>query len=179
MVIPRRRSIDLAVIIFLAALYAVAAKLGLKLALVHANATAVWPPAGIALAALLLLGSRMWPGIFLGAFVANVTTAGSVVTSLGIASGNTLEAVLGAFLVSRFVSGRHPFVNGPEVIKFLFLAAMVSTTVSATFGIASLAVTGFAPWNDAGSIWLTWWLGDAAGDILVAPFLILWAIEPR
>ncbi|HWM75994.1 MAG TPA: MASE1 domain-containing protein, partial [Methylomirabilota bacterium] len=92
---------DLPVILVLAALYVVAAKLGLKLALVHASATAVWPPTGIALAALLLLGRRMWPGIFIGAFVANVTTAGSVATSLGIATGNTLEAVLGVYLVRR------------------------------------------------------------------------------
>src|SRR5213594_4940433 len=93
----------------LAAVYLIAAKLGLKLALVHASATAVWPPTGIALAALLLFGSRMWPSIFIGAFVANVTTAGSVTTSLGIATGNTLEAVLGVYLVRRIASGRHPF----------------------------------------------------------------------
>ncbi len=179
MVTSRWRLADLPVILLLAALYVVAAKLGLKLALVHASATAVWPPTGIALAALLLLGRRMWPGIFIGAFVANLTTAGSVATSLGIATGNTLEAVFGVYLVARFASGRHPFVNGQEVIKFLFLAAMVSTTVSATFGVGSLALGGFAPWSDAGSIWLTWWLGDAAGNILVAPFLILWAAEPR
>jgi signal transduction histidine kinase/integral membrane sensor domain MASE1/CheY-like chemotaxis protein len=178
MVTPRWPLADLSVIVALAALYVVAAKLGLKLALVHASATAVWPPTGIALAALLLLGSRMWPGIFVGAFVANVTTAGSVATSLGIATGNTLEALLGVQLVTRFASGRHPFVNGQEVIKFLVLAAMVSTTVSATLGVGSLVLTGFAQWGDAGSIWLTWWLGDAAGDILVAPFLILWAVEP-
>src|SRR2546427_516427 len=60
----------------------------------------------------------------------------------------------------------------------LKLALVVSTTVSATFGVGSLALTGFAPWSDAGSIWLTWWLGDTAGNILVAPFLILWAAEP-
>jgi len=178
MVTPRWRLADLPVIVALAALYVVAAKLGLKLALVHASATAVWPPTGIALAALLLLGSRMWPGIFIGAFVANVTTAGSVATSLGIATGNTLEALLGVYLVARFASRRHPFVNGQEVFKFLVLAAMVSTTVSATLGVGSLVLTGFAQWSDAGSIWLTWWLGDAAGDVLVAPFLILWAVEP-
>src|ERR1700682_5665503 len=169
MATPRWRFADLPVIILLAALYVVAAKLGLKLALVHASATAGWPPPGIALTALLLLGSRMWPGIFIGAFVANVTTAGSVVTSLGIATGNTLEAVLGVYLVTRFASGRHPFVNGQEEIKFVFLAGMVSTPVSATFGVGRIALTGFAPWRNAGSIGLTWWLGNAAGNILVAP----------
>src|ERR1700682_1358336 len=102
MVTPRWRFADLTVIILLAALYVVAAKLGLKLALVHASATAVWPATGIALAALLLLGNRMWPGIFIGAFVAHVTTAGSVATSLGVRAGHTLEAVLGVYLVTRF-----------------------------------------------------------------------------
>src|SRR5438874_10066704 len=89
-------------VLALAAVYFAAGKLGLRLAFVHANATAVWPPTGIALAGLLLLGYRVWPAIFLGAFLVNITTAGSVVTSLGIATGNTLEALLGACLVNRF-----------------------------------------------------------------------------
>src|SRR2546425_5600815 len=176
MVTSRWRFADLPVIALLAALYVVAAKLGLKLALVHASATAVWPPTGIALAASFLLGNRMWPGIFIGAFVANVTTAGSVATSLGITTGNTLEAVLGVYLVTRFTSGRHPFVNGQEVIKFLVLAAILSTTVSATLGVGSLVLTGFAQWGEAGSIWLTWWLGGAAGGVLVAPVLVPLAV---
>ena len=81
------------VILVLAAVYVVAAKLGLMLAFVHASATAVWPPTGITLAALLILGYRVWPGIFLGAFLANLLTAGSMMTSLGIATGNTLEGL--------------------------------------------------------------------------------------
>src|SRR5207237_9736475 len=113
-----------------------------------------------------------------GDLCADVPPARSGSTWLCSATCNTREAVLGVYLVRRFASGRHPFVNGQEVIKFLFLAAMVSTMVSATVGVGSLVLTGFAPWSDAGSIWLTWWLGDAAGNILVAPFLILWAAEP-
>lgn len=81
--------------------YVVAAKLGLLLAFVHASATAVWPPTGIALAALLVLGVRVWPAILVGAFLVNLTTAGNVWTSLGIALGNTLEGVVGAGLVER------------------------------------------------------------------------------
>ena len=73
----------------LAALYLAAAKLGLRLAFVNPSATAVWPPTGITLAALLVLGPRVWPGIALGAFVANATTAGSLATSAGIAAGKT------------------------------------------------------------------------------------------
>src|SRR5438046_10634237 len=111
MVTSRWRLADLPVLLLLAALYVAAAKLGLKLALVHASATAVWPATGIALAALLLLGRRMWPSIFIGAFVANVTTAGSVTKSLGIETGNTLEAVTVVLHMRRLASCRHPFVT--------------------------------------------------------------------
>ena len=89
--------------------YVLAGKLGLLFASVHASATAVWPPSGIALAALLLLGARMWPAVAVGAFLVNVTTAGSVATSLGIALGNTLEAVIGCWLVERLAHGRGAF----------------------------------------------------------------------
>lgn len=85
-------------------------------------------PAGIALAAVLLFGYRVWPGIFLGAFLANVTTAGSVATSLGIAAGNTLEALVGAWLVQRFANGRHAFDRPQDVFKYVLLAAFFSTT---------------------------------------------------
>src|SRR5437588_4749066 len=89
----------------LTVVYFIAGKLGLKLAFLHASASPVWPPAGIALAALLLLGYRVWPAIFVGAFSVNATTAGNIATSLGIAAGNTLEAVCGAWLVNRFAGG--------------------------------------------------------------------------
>jgi len=98
---PRR----VAIFATLAAVYFVAAKLGLKLAFVHASATPVWPPTGIALAAFLSIGYQVWPGIFLGAFLANLTTAGSVATSIGIGLGNTLEGLVGAYLVNRFANG--------------------------------------------------------------------------
>src|SRR5438034_6328454 len=95
----------LAALAILAVAYSIAGKLGLRLAVVHASATAVWPPTGLALAALLVRGYRVWPSILLGAFLVNVTTAGSVGTSIGIAVGNTLEAILGAYLVRRFANG--------------------------------------------------------------------------
>ena len=80
----------------LAAVYVVAGKLGLTLAFVHVSATAIWPPTGIAIAAFLLLGYRVWPGILLGAFLVNLTTAGDALSSLGIATGNTLEGLVAA-----------------------------------------------------------------------------------
>src|ERR671912_3058913 len=90
----------------LAVIYIIAGKLGLQLAVFHPSATPVWPPTAISLAACLLLGPWVWPAIFLGAFVVNVTTAGSMTTSLGIATGNTLEGLLGAFLINRYANGR-------------------------------------------------------------------------
>src|SRR5258705_12844208 len=101
MMLPRL-SVTQAVGAVLTLVYRGAGKLGLMLAFVHASATAVWPPTGIALVALLMLGPRVWPAIFLGAFIVNITTAGSVATSIGIAAGNTLEGVGGADLVRRF-----------------------------------------------------------------------------
>jgi len=163
----------------LAVVYFLAAKLGLSLAFVNPSATAVWPPTGIALAAFLMLGGRVWPAIFVGAFLANATTAGSIVTSLGIAAGNTLEGLVGAFLVGRFAGGRHAFSRPRNAFRFAVLAAGLSTTVSATFGIASLALGGFAHWADVGRVWVTWWLGDAAGSLIVAPALLLWTEHPR
>jgi integral membrane sensor domain MASE1 len=150
----------------------------LTLAVVHASATAVWPPAGIGLAALLLLGYRVWPGIFLGAFLANITTAGSTATSIGIATGNTLEALVGAYLVTRFAHGSNAFDRAQEVFRFA-VAGMLSTTVSATLGVTSLALGGYARWVDYGAIWFTWWLGDVSGALVVAPLVILWSLNPR
>src|SRR5439155_8918687 len=129
----------LAVIAGLAGLYFIAGKLGLRLAFAHPNVTAVWPPTGIALAALLLLGYRVWPGILLGAFLVNLTTAGDALSSLGIATGNTLEGLVAAALVNRFANGRRAFESPLDVIKVALLAAVASTAVSATVGVTSLA----------------------------------------
>ena len=159
----------------LALIYFIAGKLALRLAFLHASASPVWPPAGIALAALLVLGFRVWPAIFVGAFLVNLTTLGNILTSLGIASGNTLEALCGAWLVNRFAGGARVFDRPQDVFKFA-LAALVSTTVSPTFGVSSLAVGGFAQWSSYWPIWLTWWLGDASGVLVIAPLLLLWSV---
>ena len=159
--------------------YFVSAKLGLKLAFVEPSATAVWPPTGITLAALLVLGYRFWPAVFLGAFVANLTTAGNLATSLLIAAGNTLEGLTGAWLVNRFANGRHAFERAQDIFKFVFLAGFLSTAISATLGVTSLSVFGYAPWASFGAVWLTWWAGDMAGALIVAPFLLLWTNDLR
>ncbi|PYL20938.1 MAG: hypothetical protein DMF41_04310 [Verrucomicrobia bacterium] len=168
----------LPVIGLLTLVYFIAGKFGLLLASLHASASPVWPPAGIALAALLLLGYRAWPAIFVGAFLVNVTTVGNVATSLAVASGNTLEAVCGAWLVNRFAGGTTVFDRPQGVFKFA-LAAVVSTIISPAFGVTSLALAGFADWTNYGAIWLTWWLGDTTGDLLIAPLIILWSIASK
>lgn len=173
---PRRSRTALTVIV-LTVVYFVAAKLSLKLAFLHVSASPVWPPAGIALAALLLLGYRVWPGVFAGAFLVNLTTAGNFFTSLGIATGNTLEAVVGAWLIHRFAGGVQVFDRAQNVFKFA-LVVLISTLVSPTIGLTSLALAGFADWGHYSAIWLTWWLGDATGDFIVAPLLILWYAAP-
>ncbi|TME72683.1 MAG: response regulator [Chloroflexi bacterium] len=167
-----RRGLSLALLV---ALYFIAGRLGLLLAFVNASATAVWPPTGLAIAALLLFGTTLWPGILLGAFAVNLTTSGDVLSSVGIAVGNTLEAVVATYLIRRWASGRAVFDRPQDVLRFALFAAALAPTVSATVGVASLELTGLAGWSDVGPIWLTWWLGDAAGALLVAPAVVLWA----
>jgi diguanylate cyclase (GGDEF)-like protein/PAS domain S-box-containing protein len=175
----RRSLVDIAVTGVLAAAYLAAGKFGLSLAFVNTSATLVWPPTGIAIASLLLLGYRFWPGVLIGAFLVNVTTSGSIATSIGIASGNTLEAILAAYLVNKLANGRNALDRPADVFKFAGLAAMLSTTVSATLGVSSLLLGGLAGWTDYRTIWLTWWLGDAVGALVVSPVIILWALEAR
>src|SRR5438874_4585314 len=114
--------------------YFIAGKFGLMLASLHVSASPVWLPAGIALGALLLLGYRAWPAIFIGAFFVNVTTAGNMATSLAIASGNTLEALCGAWLVNRFAGGTTVFDRPQGVFKSA-LSAAVRSILAAAFGV--------------------------------------------
>ena len=170
-----RTASDMVLLAVLAAVYFVAGKLGLRLAFVNASATPVWPSAGIGLAALLVLGYRVWPAILLGAFFVNITTAGSLASSAAIAIGNTLEGVVGAYLVNRYAGGRDCFDRPGNIFRFAGLVAVMSATISATWGATTLSLTGSAHWVEYGSIWLTWWLGDAAADLVVTPVLVLWS----
>ena len=165
--------------VFVTVGYIVAGKLGLTLAFVNSSATAVWPPTGIALAAILLRGARISPAIFLGAFIVNATTAGTFQTSFLIACGNTLEALLGAYLVNRFAGGRFAFDNGRNIFLFVVFAGFVSTGVSATIGVTALSLFGFGEWAAYSSIWLTWWLGDASGALVFTPAVLLWITNPH
>jgi integral membrane sensor domain MASE1/anti-sigma regulatory factor (Ser/Thr protein kinase) len=155
----------------LAAAYFASAKLGLTLAFSNESVTAVWPPTGIALAALVLWGRGLWPGVLLGAFLANVTTDVPVYTAAGIAVGNTLEAVIGAYLLDRF--GFRPTLERlRDIFALAVLAGAISTAVSATIGVASLSV-GDSLSGSALSAWRVWWLGDMGGDLLVASLIFV------
>jgi signal transduction histidine kinase/CheY-like chemotaxis protein len=159
----------------LAIVYFLAGKFGLHFASVHASASAVWPPTGIALAAMLLAGRRTWPAIFVGALLVNYTTSGSTLSSLGIAVGNTLEATVGAWLVARYAGGARAFERPLDFLRFVVLGGLVGTAVGATIGAATLVSTGEAAAATFGAIWLTWWFGDAAGALIVTPLLVLWS----
>jgi len=163
--------------ICLASIYFTSAKLSLNLAFINASASAVWPPTGIAIAALVVLGYRFWPAIFLGAFLANFTTAGTFLTSLGIATGNTLEGVVGAYLLNRFAHGKYAFEKPQDIFRFS-VVGLVVPLISATIGVCSLALTGLASSTEIVPVWITWWLGDATGALIVAPFLIILNSQP-
>ena len=157
--------------LLLALVYFASGKAGLKLAFANESVTAVWPPTGIALAALVLWGRSLWPGVLLGAFLANVTTDVPVYTAAGIAVGNTLEAVVGAALLERF-GFRPSLPRLRDIFALVLLAGFVSTAVSATIGVASLSV-GDSLSGSALSAWRVWWLGDMGGDLLVASLIFV------
>jgi PAS domain S-box-containing protein len=166
-------------IVLVAGAYFATAKLGLQLASANPSITAVWPPTGIALAAILIWGYRVWPGVALGAALANTFTgdapAGAVV---GITIGNTLEALAGAYLLN--LAGFRPALDRIRDVLALVLAAGLSTTVSATLGVTSLWIGDqISSAGDLPSAWRVWWLGDLAGDLLVAPLLLVLASVGR
>ena len=164
---------DLGATVVLAACYFAAAKLALALAIAPGYATAVWPPSGIALAALLLFGRRLWPGIWAGAALVNYSVEGGWLLAASIATGNTLEAVVGVWLVRHFV-GAHAAFEGPES-AFRFVGAVaVGALVAALIGVATLYLGGRVDAAALVANAYTWWQGDAAGMIVVTPFLLAW-----
>jgi len=165
----------LGIIAALALVYAGLGRLGLSFAVVHPAVSPLWPPTGLALAALLGFGYRVWPGILIGAFAVNLPVTHSPGWALAIAIGNTMEAVLAAFLVRRFAHGARAFLRARDILVFAIMAGLVSPVLSASVGTTALGLAGLASWGDYASLWLTWWLGDGAGALLFAPALILWA----
>ncbi len=168
-------------IMFMTFIYFVAARLSLLLAFENTNASPVWPPSGIALAMIWIFGYRIWPGIFLGAFLANMTAFWAhhfaspleiIVVSSLIGIGNTMEAVLGRFLLKRFIRDDNPLYKVEDVLKF-FLAAVVICFVNAFIGPTVLCLSGRVPWQNYQTVWFTWWLGDLAGILTVSPLFFV------
>jgi len=163
----------------LAAVYFATARLGLSLGAVNGVATAVWPPTGISLAALLLSGYRLWPGIACGALLANLSVGVPFLSALGIATGNTFEALLGAYLLRHVAGFRNSLARLRDVFSLVGLAAVLSTMVSATIGATSAWLGGLIPSMNYVPAWSTWWIGDGMGDLIVAPMLLTWRALPN
>jgi len=160
-------------------LYFGAAKAGLALAFANQSVTSIWPPTGLALAAVFIWGYRMWPAIALGAFLANITTAGPLGSVLGIATGNTLEALVGVFLLRQVADFRPSLERVRDVAALVVYAGMASTAIAATIGVTSLWSAGLIGHGEALTTWRVWWLGDLGGDLVVAPALLIFASRPR
>jgi len=169
----------MASIIVVATLYVLAAKLGLSLAVSVKQITSVWPPSGLAIAILILYGLRLWPGVFIGALIANALTSESIWIAAGIAIGNTLEAVIGWWLVSRIVNFRPSMDRIADVVGLVVLSASVSTLVAASIGTTSLMIGHLLNPDDQVNAWLLWWFGDMGGILLFAPVIIVWLTKWR
>ncbi|MBM3267972.1 MAG: MASE1 domain-containing protein [Candidatus Sericytochromatia bacterium] len=162
---------ELARWVVLAGVYVAASRVGLSIATLHENVTAVWPPSGIALAAVLVLGPGIWPGIWLGALLANLATSVSPWAALLISLGNTLEAVGGALLLRMLVpDGR--FLGGVrETFSFILACCLAAPAVAATIGVAALGLAEEGLSLSRSALWITWWVGDALGILTLAPVL--------
>jgi signal transduction histidine kinase len=158
-------------------IYFALAKGGLALASINPSATPIWPPTGFALAAVLLWGYRTWPAIFAASLIVNATTAGSIATAIAIATGNSLEAVVGAYLINRWSDGCHTFSTPSSVAKFALICVVIATPISPCIGVTSLATAGYTEWTNFANIWVTWWLGDVTSALVVTPVIVLWALS--
>jgi PAS domain S-box-containing protein len=159
-------------LLLVAGVYFLAGKAGLSLAVGNASVSAVWPPAGIAIAALILGGSELWPAVFAGAFLVNLTTTWDIASTLGIASGNTMEALVGAFLANRYALGKHALERPSTVLTFALLSGFVASTIAATVGTTSLTLAHLAPSANFLQVWGPYWVGDSIGTIEVGSLIL-------
>jgi signal transduction histidine kinase len=165
-------------IVVLTAIYVATARFGLHMDAVSGFATLVWPPTGVSLAALVVFGRALWPGVAIGAFVANVWSGAPVAVAAGIALGNTAEAWLGAYALRRVADWRPSLDRVRDVVALVALPALGSTAVSATIGVSSLWLAGIVSDDLVRATWAAWWLGDVVADLVVAPLLLVWLTKP-
>lgn len=153
-------------------------KLGLVVGGFRGAETALWPSSGFALAAMILLGRSIWPAVLAGAFLVYSTTTGQMAPSMTFAIGTTLETLIGATLVDRFANGAGVFKSPHTSFRFAALAAIVASPISATFSVLATGVSGAGQWGNWAYLWMTWWLADLTGLLVVTPFVLLWATSP-
>jgi PAS domain S-box-containing protein len=161
--------------------YFVGARIGLSLMVPGVKVSLVWPPAGIALAAVLLLGYRVWPGVLLGLVLANfpyfgwVAHAPPIAATLGVGLGNSAAAVAGGWLARRFAGGRAAFGHPQKAMRFIGFAVATGAAISATVGVISLSLAGCLAWSRFANSWFVWWLADLGGAIVLTPFFLVWS----
>jgi PAS domain S-box-containing protein len=163
----------------LAAVYFVLARAGLGIHPVERFATLVWPPSGISVAALLYFGPALWPGVALGAFLANLFTGAPPAVALGIAAGNTGEALFAVWALRRIVGFRTSLDRLQDALGLVLIGGLVAPFISATVGVASLRLGGLLAADAAGATWRAWWLGDAIAILVLAPVLLTVRPEKR
>jgi diguanylate cyclase (GGDEF)-like protein/PAS domain S-box-containing protein len=159
----------------LACIYFLLGQTGLLLATEHHNVSPLWPASGLAVAAVFLFGYRIWPGVFLGAFLVTVSASASVITALFVAAGNTAEALIACWFTLRLIGTTYPLSHPQHVFKFIFAAGFVATLISASVGLLTLIAFGSVQWSGSSNLLFTWWLGDMGGVVLVTPLILAWA----
>ncbi len=175
----RRSAIHSAVLCALLALVYTAAGIGgLHLALFHSSVTTVWPPSGIALAALLLFGLRLAPGIAIGAFAVSLWSSGSLIGALGVGIGNTAAAVAGALVLTRHCRFDHRLGRLRDIAALLIIGAVVSPLIAATIGPLMLLVGGVFDVSEVAAVGVFWWLGDSLGIMLFTTLILAWQRRP-
>lgn len=152
--------------------YYLSGRLGLSLAFEQVGVSPVWPPTGIAIAAVLILGFRIWPGIMLGALLVNLSIALPFSSAIMIALGNTIEATFAGYLLNRYAV-RYPFTQLNHTIWFIAIA-VIAPIFSATIGVTSLSMHALIEAGALGMAWCTWWLGDIVGALVIVPLLLTW-----
>jgi PAS domain S-box-containing protein len=163
----------------LIATYYGAARLGLRYASIGQSISLVWPPTGIAMAALTMLGLRYWPAIAIAAYLANAATPVPLATAAAIAIGNTLEALVAAHLLRRNAGSRPQLDDIRHVRTFLLIAAPLGALCSAVLGSLSLWWSGLLPASAVPLALIIWWIGDLLGALVVAPLLFAWTTSPE
>jgi PAS domain S-box-containing protein len=173
---------NIGLILSVALVYFISAKLGLLFAFEHTNVTPVWPPSGIALASLLVFGKKIMPGIAIGAFITNLATlitnqtcdvSTAIFVSIFISAGNTLEALTGFFLLEKTGSNTNYFEKVTPFLKYT-AAVLIMCLASSMIGSISISVAGISSWNEVTTVWLIWFLGDISSILVITPLILVW-----